>query len=181
MFFKKKKTPAEKAELLGRQLVGAIPEISNRMLAKVHESCQVDRNGMEVQFLIEVFVFYMHLLNRMAFNELQQSGRDAFADCLVDTVLGGIGQGLHEPISSGDFRVRFIRTYNEREEHYAQFRDWLPKGDQSPKGTLFWEFGKVLFALTGDNPNVGMLVYLVAPTEFIWFNDVMKVNETLRG
>jgi hypothetical protein len=181
MFSKKKKTPAEKAEVLGRQLVGAIPEISSRLFDTVDESIKSDPDGVDVQFLIEVSVFYMHLLNRIAFKELQPSERDVFVHHLVDTVVDGIGQEQHESISSEDFRTRFIRTYNEREVHYAQFREWLRKSDQPPKGTLFWEFGEVLFALAGDDPKVGMCVYIGAPSIFTWFFDVMKVNETLRG
>jgi hypothetical protein len=128
VFWKKKLSPEQKAELLGERLRGEVPAIASALLSRLDEDYGIKRGDVDVrQFVIELFVFYMHILDRMALGILGVDGQNLFVDRLIVVLVCGI---LSDPGESKKLRP-------DEGEPFEGFN-----------GTLFWEFGRILFALT---------------------------------
>jgi hypothetical protein len=184
MFWKKRLTTEQKADLLGERLLGAVPEVASFILSKLDDtpSVQVTERNRE-QLLIELFVFYMHILDRMAFRHLGPSGRDVFAERLANIVAAAIAESQWVNASRADGPDRFQSTYNERQLEYANYKEFYPQGQEPWKDTLFWECGKILFGLTAShNPvDLTLLAMMVMDWTPVLLGKALMAEETLKG
>ena len=97
-----------------------------------------------VPLVAELLAFGLHLTDRMAFGRLGESNRAEFMDAL----LLAVRSELQPPVSS---QLRDL--YNSRNSFYGGFRKFYPEGNETLKGTLFWEFGKALGSIyANSNP-----------------------------
>ncbi|MEK7404255.1 MAG: hypothetical protein AAB225_04030 [Acidobacteriota bacterium] len=181
MFWKKKSTE-DKADAIGERLLGAVPEMANIMLSELGDKYSIHLNDDQTErFLIELFVFYMHLLDRMAFARLGPAGREAFGDRLVAVVAHGLMDSLDRSISSVDFVARLRDTYNRRQVEYAGYRDLVARQDEPLKGTLFWEVGKVIWRITGDsNPVTLTMISIMISKSVPLVLDAVAAEQYLR-
>lgn len=91
---------------------------------------------------IEVLVFALHLTDRIALSRLGNERRTSFMNAFLPAVQRKLVADVARKLPS---------WYNERSLFYQACR--LPKpGDDKQKGTLFWEFAK-LMASPVHNPN----------------------------
>ena len=163
-------SPEEKADLLGERLCVAVPEVAGFLLSELQERFQINLPNSDVeQFVIETFVLHLHLLDRMAFGALGVEGRNRFDDRIITNVASRLT--ISSPLD------RLGNTYNSRQAQYAGFRELIPPKDQSPKGTLLWEFSKLLFFLTKDSNPEALAFILAAVVE----STITLVDETLRA
>ena len=113
----REKTEIEKANLFGERLVGGTTETATFITEELGKRFGVGfRNENSVkQFLIEVVVFSMHLIDRLAFTHLGAAKREVFADRFVITVTKEIRRSLSKEISAGEFSKALRDTYNRRQ------------------------------------------------------------------
>lgn len=175
----------EKADLLGESLVGAATEAAEMLLELLGKDNNVRfRDGVDsaLQFVTEITVFYMHLIDRLAFAHLGPIRRETFGDRFVLAVLKELLRELNKERSADEFGEAFLRAYKRRQMEYAQYKILIPDKDEPLKNTLFWEFSKILFGFLDDqNPATLMLlnVLLIDMTEVV-LNHTLKVEDVLR-
>lgn len=180
-----KKTEIAKAELLGERLLGGVPEIASFLLTELHKIQPGigfrDENGPK-RFWIELFVFYMYILDRLAFLHLGAEKRDIFSDRLIVVVMNGLVVDLNKELSAVDFVAEMRDTYNHRQSEYSRYKELIPPKDEPLKDTLFWEFSKVLFALFDDeNPaTLGLLSLMVSDCTMTLLSEGLKADQVLR-
>lgn len=179
------KAETDKADLLGERLVGGATETATMIveaLGKFNNVGFVGDTGAR-QFAIECIVFYVHLVDRMAFLHLGPAKREVFADRFIVAVVKEILRELSKEISADDFGDALRDTYNQRQMQYAKYKVLIPANDEPLKGTLYWEFSKVLFGFL-DDKNPATLMYLnllVVEYTKIMLTDAMKAEEVLRS
>jgi hypothetical protein len=179
------KTEIEKADLLGESLFGGATETSSFIMEELGKRYNIgfrDEHSAQ-QFLIEVIVFYMHLVDRLAFAHLGAAKRQVFGDRFIVAVVKEVLRQLSKEISADDFGGLLRDTYNRRQVEYAQFRVPIPKKDEPLKDTLYWEFSKIMFDLL-DNTNPATLMFLnllVADMTKVMLNDALNVEEVLQS
>jgi hypothetical protein len=177
-------TEIEKADLLGERLVGGATEAARIILEELGKRYNVVLCYDETAplFIIEVMVFYMHLVDCFAFVHLGVAKRETFAKRFVETVLKESLRDIAN-IEGFDFEKSLRDTYNRRQVQYTKYRSLVPKDDEPPKDTLCWEFSKILFGFLNDtNPvHFTVLHLLVLKITTAMVNDTLKVEEVLRS
>lgn len=172
-----------KAELLGGQLLEAVPEIAKEMASTLQAQHRIGfryRNGPD-RFLLELLVLSMHILDRMAFERLGRSGRDIFVDRLITVVMGGVIARSKSGVSAVDFVAELRDTYNRRQAEYSRYKALAPQPGAPPQGTLFWEFSKTLFGLLNDENPASLVLLTIMVTEcmMILLDNVMDAKRVL--
>lgn len=175
----------EKADRLGAGLVGCATETASLIMEELGKRYGIGfRAKHSAQtFIIELIVFYMHLVDRLAFAYFGATGRKIFGDRLTVAVVKEILRGLSQELSADDFGRSLRDTYNRRQKEYARYKMLMPEKDKSLKDTLYWEVSKVLFGLLdGENPaTLVFLNILVADMANITLYDALKVEDVLKG
>jgi hypothetical protein len=177
------RTDADGADLLGRRLVGAATETVSAVMEELAKSYGITFKDIDTapQFVIEVVVFYMHLVDRLAFAYLGAARRGTFADRFTEAVLHAMLAGLRSTPPEALGRA-LLDTYNRRQIQYARYKVLIPKEKEPLKDTLYWEFSKVLFGFLDDeNPATIMFlnIFMIHYATFV-LNDEIKVDEVLR-
>jgi len=173
----------QKADLLGPRLVDGGTEMTMVLMEELAKRYNVGFREGDITPLIEVIVFYMHLADRVAFAYSGASKRNVFCDQLVLAVLEKLLRGLSEETSAEGVREALLETYNRRQIEYANYKALAPKKGEPLKGTLGWEFSKILFGLL-DDQNPATLVFLdvfLAKYSKVMLNDVLKIEEVLQS
>lgn len=167
---------------MGERLVGGATECASVIVEELTKFGEIgfrDSNAVP-QFLIEIIVFYMHLVDRRAFAHLGAVKRQEFADRFVLAVMR---EALREVklVPVDDFGGALRDTYNRRQMKYARYKELLPSKDEPLKDSLCWEFSKILFGFFEDeNPATLMfLSALVADLTKVMLINAMKVEEVL--
>ena len=182
MLCKDRVSPEEKAEVLGRRLVGGVDEAASLISSEIAEQCPAGLSDANVlQFFIELFVFYMQFLDRLALECLDGEERARFEDHLVAVVTDEIVRGFNKNLSSAEFVARLKDTYDRRQAEYKKLNLALPAEGQSLNDAMFWAFIKILFGLTeGTGPaKLMFLVTTISNCNLIVLNE-LKAEETLR-
>jgi hypothetical protein len=178
MLFKRKVSAEQKAESVAAYLPG-FPIMDARELAKLPRfSGDVDG---DMDLLLELFAFYMHLANRLAFRDLGADECSRFSHRLIVTVANRVATSLRNDFSSVEVIAEFRDKYNERENYYAGFRKFVPDGDEPHKNTLFWEFSKVIFNGFMDSEDITdlMMVQAILTPEVAQF--LKETNKVLKS
>jgi hypothetical protein len=103
--------------------------------------------------LAETAVFLIRIVDESPFGALNPEERDTFMDEL-DICVG-------RALENKGVELRFFADLlSQRLPEYAQYRKWIPEGNESPKDTLFWEFGKKIGAVIGLQEHAGFNVEL---------------------
>jgi hypothetical protein len=183
-----RKTEIEKADLLGERVVSGATEAATIITAEMGKRYNIgfrDCNGAQ-QFLIEVIVFYMHLVDVFALGILGLEKREIFGDRLIVAVIKELLQVLSREVSTDDFGKALLDTYNRRQIEYSRYKILIPEKDQPLKNTLYWEFSKILFGMMEEtedtNPTTLMLLnILLADMTNVMLNEALNVEEVLRS
>jgi hypothetical protein len=184
MFFRK--TEIERADLLGERLVGGATETASIILEEMGKRYNVRLRDADAapQFIIEVIVFFMHLVDRMAFGILGWEKREIFGDRLQVAVTKEILAELSKDISADDFGEALRETYNRRQMQYSRYKLLVPNEKDDPlKDTLYWEVSKILFEYI-NNYNPVTLVFmnmLVIDVSDVFLTKAANVEEVLRS
>jgi hypothetical protein len=178
-----KVSPEEKAEVLGRRLICGVDEAASLISFQIAEQCPAGLSDANVlQFFIELFVFYMQFLDRLALECLDDEERSRFEDHLVAVVTDGIVRGFNKGLSSAEFVARLKDTYDLRQAEYKKLNLSPPAEGEPLNDTLFWTFIKIIFALTeGTGPaKLMFLVTTVSNCNSVVLNE-LRAEETLRN
>jgi len=178
---KERLSPEEKAEVIGRKLLGGVDEAASLLSHQIAEQCPAGLSDTNVlQLFIELFVFYMYFLDRLALDCLDGEESRRFEGRLVTVITDGILTGFNKSLSSAEFVARLKDTYDRRQAEYKKL-------NQPPTGgplndTLFWAFIKIIFALTaGTGPaKLRFLIRLMSNCNSVVLNG-LKAEETLRN
>ena len=113
----------ERADLLGERLVGGATETARVFMEELGErfSTGLRNSNSTPQFIIEVIVFYMHLVDRLAFAHLGFMKREQFMDRLIVAVVKEVLRGLSRELSADDFGTMLRDTYNRRQTEYTKY------------------------------------------------------------
>ena len=183
MLCKDRLSPEEKAEVLGRRLLGGVDEAASLISHQISEQCPAGLNDTNVlQFFIELFVFYMYFLDRLALDCLDDEESSRFEGRLVTVVTDGIVTGFNKSLSSAEFVTRLKDTYDRRQAEYRKLNQSPPAGGEPLNDTLFWAFIKIIFSLTaGTGPaKLLFLITVMSNCNSVVLNE-LKAEETLRN
>lgn len=157
----------QKAKETVPALVEAARILGEEFVRELGSAFQFDPERSEVDLLVEILLFVLHLLDRLLWVTLGPFKRKVFVDAVLEELSRAVKpMGL----TVDTFRDR----YNKSQRRYAKCEKLLPEDGETFRGTLFWEFGKRL-----------TLRYRVSnPVAAFWFSsrgvDVMEsLNEVL--
>ena len=182
MLCQNKLSPEEKAEVLGRRLLGGVDEAASSLSYQIAEQFPAGLSDANVlQFFIELFVFYMHFLDRLALECLDSDGSSRFEGHLVAVVTGGIVTGFNKNLCSSDFIARLTETYQRRHAEYRMRNTPVPADGEPLNDSLFWSFIKIMFALTaGTGPaKLMFLITMLSHCNAVVLSE-LNAAETLR-
>jgi len=109
---------------------------------------------LEFQFL------FLHITDRIAFGTMSNEKRSQFMDSLIENISQHtIDNAYNQPSSSKTPRLKEILSeyfdrLNQRNLQYTNYKKLFPDGKESPSGTLFWEFGKILSIVVTGSENI---------------------------
>ena len=139
-------TPGETSRLAGG-LAPALIETMNAFGTSVWSSLSEDREAFSVEQAAEVrreaTAFFFHALDVVAFQRLGPEGRTDFMDTIIKYAAPRTREELDE----------FFSLLNDRQRDYSEYRQLFAKPGAAYKGTLCWEFAKLISARVGErNP-----------------------------
>lgn len=136
-----------------------------------------DKKGNEVFF--ETSLFYLHFIDRMAFQYLNVKQRELFVDDLFSEVREKMANSCENKIETiTDFFFFYSDTYNERQKEYGKYK-MFPEKEEGMKDTLFWEFEKKIAGILQSESDIILITsihtYLVVP-----LIDVLNIPKLLK-
>jgi hypothetical protein len=176
-------SPEEKAEVLGQRLLVSVDEAASLISFQIAEQCPAGLNDANLlQFFIELFVFYMYFLDRLALECLDRDESSRFECHLVTVVTDGIVAALNKSLSSAEFVTCLKHTYDRRQDEYKKLNPSFHAEGEPLNDTLFWAFIKIIFALTaGTGPaKLMFLITLMSNCNWVVLNE-LRAEETLRN
>jgi hypothetical protein len=99
------------------------------------------------EYGIEELLFYLHMVDRLAFLDSDVDRRIAFMDALVGSVAHLLWENYASGVDMPRFVEYFIGMYNVRQQEYAGYHAVTFRRGQSSKNTLLWEYGKRMTAI----------------------------------
>lgn len=147
-------------------LVSALLFESSINGAKVFKDFGIDKSEKRMtnevfwETVLEYQFLFLHITDRIAFDSLGNEKRSQFMDSLIDKISQHtIDKAYNQPSSSKSTRLEEIVTsyydrLNQRNIQYAKYRNLFPDSKESPAGTLFWEFGKIISSLVSESENI---------------------------
>jgi hypothetical protein len=126
------------------------------------------------EFQMDVLIFSLHCLDRTVLANFGAEYRRVFMDHALSFVCGAFSSVLPKNAQEG-FSTGFEKHYRTRQCEYSAMM--LPLADNSPKGTLFYEYAVRLCRDAGvDNP---VAVQLMMEEAFAIFKMMDAVTQTL--
>jgi hypothetical protein len=172
-----------KAATMAELLLGVAPEATRIFVESLlGENAPVDKDvpaGNEVSpssvtrsLLLEVLAFELHLADRLTFSTLGALGRATFMDALCAALAHRLG-----PPRAAELQD----LYNNRQHFYGQFPKLFAEDGESPKGTLLWEFGKLMAAVHAHgNPAAVMATAISGASLLETVNDLLRDAKVTR-
>ena len=148
-------------------------------LEKQWSSDQATRERVTLEF---VYIF-LHWLDRTFFEILGTPRRDYAIDVITIRTMAAASRWIHQgcqeqPVPTvtaaidwvassltNEYKERALRLgqiFNEFQEWASSYSDLLRPGDQSPKGTLTWEFGKRVASIFDRSGDATIILPVVA-------------------
>ena len=166
--------PLSKAEIVASSLVELCKDTSSMFLkGLLGEDVSTASQALIEPVNLEVLLFALHLTDRLTFVHLRSGERALFMEALLPAVK----RLLRPPLDAN-----LADLYNVRQQFYGGFAKLCPDGDDSLKGTLFWEFGKALAAVYADyNPVAATLTSAAGMDLLKLINEVLLSTGIIRG
>jgi hypothetical protein len=121
---------------------------------------KVDNKFGEVVF--EMLLFYLHFIDRIAFQHLGVEPRNTFIDALFIEIRERLSRIHESGIDAMQFRSGFGNAYNARQAEYGKYKKMFAEKDEGTKDTLFWEFGKKIAGILGNEMDIVVIMYVQA-------------------
>lgn len=103
---------------------------------------------------------YYTELDRWAFSKLSEKDRNDFSDSMLHEIIFGLSELWEKPV---EVRPTVINQLNNDLAKLAPYAAQLyPDKDESPKGTLYWEFSKMLGSDYGVDTGTTLIANLTA-------------------
>lgn len=148
----------KKAKLLAMLLVEITTEDIQFFFEELRKDKQrrVDESKSKEVFF-EMVIFYIHLIDRISFAQLEAEKRNAFMNTLFVEVQKELSR--IQDIKNEHFLNAFDDFYNLRQIEYGQYR-LIPEHGEGAKGTLTWELGKKVAGILGNerDPEIIMII-----------------------
>lgn len=153
----------KKAKELAPALVHVVNMTTDALIKNLKETAKIKIDGPHSnEAFLEILLFYMHWMDRIAFDHLGKEKRGVFMDALFLEVRESISQLQEGGIEATEVRSVITALYAERQNEYAQYKKLFPEKEEGYGGTLFWEFGEkvssILSQKKGDVLIIGLLV-----------------------
>ena len=134
--------------------VDAVSEAARLLAQQTEQELQRSRSWIgepRAEVLWESLLFVLHLTDRVAFARMGAVARDGFVQGVLTIFAGRIGEEV------------FRDEYAKSQARWSVYGQLAPTRAASPKGTLFWEFGKSICQQFNEiNPAVAMMVSMRA-------------------
>lgn len=122
-------------------------------------------------FQREMLIFGLHCLDRATFARRGAAYRGRLMDGAFSFARTALAGEMPEEYQDA-FIERLDKLYNLRQREYGA---WKLAGGQSPKGTLFWEFGRLICeSAEAYNPAAVILLSEVAFGIFEMMNEIVE-------
>lgn len=167
----------EKAKAFAPVLFGLISEDTKSLFEELKEENVDAKKYGEVFF--EMVLFNLHYVDRSAFSHLGAEKRNIFMDALVIEFGEAMSITDDVGIEAAQFRSSFLEAYEERQEEYIKYKKSFPENKESPKDTLFWEFGKKITRVL-DLENNFWVIMRVTNNTFTKYTE-LELSELFSG
>jgi hypothetical protein len=123
-------------------------------------------------YSFEQLLFWLHMLDQLAFLDSTLSKRRAFMDQLVESVFETLALSLADDVDLPRFAEYFASIYNERQDEYSKYRQPPRSRRESSRGTLLWEYGKRMAALVSTRKDP-LRVVIIGNLAVRYIHDLM--------
>lgn len=162
--FKGKKNTEEilfdKAKSVAPFVVHMITEDSKLLFQKIKKTEKNKKDDKFDEVFFEMALFYLHFVDRIAFQYLEVKQRNIFVDTLFVEVRELLSHVYESEIDATQFRSSFGEAYNDRQNEYGQYKKLFAEKDEGTGGTLFWEFGKRLARVLSSDKDILVKMYI---------------------
>ena len=151
----------EKAKAVSPFVVTLVIEDTKSLFQQLEKDKErkVDRDKFGAVFL-EMALFYLHFVDRIAFQYLGAERRNIFIDALFVEIKEALSRIHESGIDAMQFRSTFGDAYNERQVEYGKYKKLFAEKDEGTKDTLFWEFGKKIAGIFGSEMDIIVIMYV---------------------
>jgi hypothetical protein len=173
----------KKAEALVPMLGFIVSQNTKSLFEALKKENDINRKLDEANYgkvFIETALFYMHLVDRIAFQYLGIEMRNTFIDAFfIEFVEALSRQGYESGIKAAQFRSCFLDAYNERQEEYGKYQKMVPQENEGTKGTLFWEFEKKIASILGSQTDI--LTIMLVQNNIVSSINLLKFGELFKS
>lgn len=171
----------EKAKAVAPLLDDLITESTQHLFSVLKEERgdTIDQEKFsEVYF--EIALFYVHLIDRIAFQYLGPEKRIVFIESVCDEYLEITNKDFmtyNNDVNAAEFRTLFLDSLNERQLEYGTYKMSTEK-DEALAGTVLWEFGKKIAEILNCAMDIWVIMYVhssvLSPFEALHIPELLK-------
>jgi hypothetical protein len=179
--FKGQKNTDDVIKLKSYKLSYYLVYLSAKATEKLFENAEIKLEESRYhEIFVEVSIFYLHFVDRVAFQYLEKKTKEFFMDNLFIELSKRILDSFKEsPQSQLIFNSLFINMSNERQIEYGKYKNILPEKDENMRDSLFWEFGKKICSILKKEEDLHLMmliqIYLTKPLiEVLNVPDLLK-------
>lgn len=131
------------------------------------------------EVLFESVIFYLHFVDRTAFQSMKMEQRNFFMNIFVNDVINIFLEDQPNKDKRPELNDTIHDVYNERQVEYGNYKKLVPE-DGKFGGTLFWEFSKKIANVLGfkDDPFVmaEIQTYLVGSLKILQLDKLFTID-----
>lgn len=150
----------EKAKALApfvSEMVGMSTKFTFEM-PKIDENKIIDDKVGDV--FLEIAYFYLHYIDRVAFQYLDVDQRELFIDALLLEVKEQLFLLYKRKMEADEFSSMFNIAFNDKQYEYGQYKKLFARKNEAKSDTLFWEFGINIAKALGLDNDIFVVVYV---------------------
>lgn len=137
--------------LAGRYIGLSSSKVFNYVIDKIGSELDT-KTGLEILIFINALLYI--IVDREAYSRLTDEDRTMFSDGMTERIISDVSFSLSKPEEA---KPIILKEFNARLSQLSPFGQHLsPEGDNSPAGTLFWEFSNIL----NDEYNIELVISL---------------------
>jgi len=150
----------EKAKAITPFVIGFAIEDTKRLFEELEKDKERKIDNKFGEVLFEMVLFYLHFIDRTAFQYLKVEQRNTFIDALFIEIREQLSRIHESGIEATQFRSGFGEAYNARQIEYGKYKKMFAEKDEGTKDTLFWEFGKKIAGVLGNEMDIMVIMYV---------------------
>lgn len=165
-----------------KMLAAAVMDFSHMGVSRLIEYFTKDKKAnlskdQIEEVLFESIIFYLHFVDRTAFQSLKVEQRNFFMNIFVNDVINIFLEDKQDKEQKLQLNDIIHDTYNERQIEYGNYKKLVPE-DSKFGGTLFWEFSKKIANVLGfkDDPwaMAEIQTYLIGSLKILQLENLFK-------